>query len=730
MIFLLFFLLVMNPKGLVLSNAANNSVGKHIHNYSTFDQSLSYRLANTLRFGDYTPSFDMEGVESDQIQLNSLDKIDSLSLKAPFKGQVRKIKESFKVPNMAILPMQWDRIYAQPSNGDDVPKDANCIIKNFPALCKELWLNAFNILNSQLAAWSVDASGATSNDLNNFYTALLRTLTLGEYMYSAGSLLHVSGYRVLSGSLSFCVSGEYHNYDWWYDQVVENFFALPLTISLYDENGSGLGGFVGLAGNPQGIGISSFRALLERFRENPACRITLNFDPSETAPSIAGQLAAFYGSCQLFNTATSLLTWQLPTTTNPDLGDDLTALNTTTLNLSRILAYQLVCAHFYTNSSIDFIYSAELYREYICALSKIRNFDNAAASCFTWNGHELRYDYLSGHRLDLLLFRFTATLSTTVQTWTNLGTLGGPYTFTPQVHAQFAAWAAIFGFRKSLRYGDYFVGSRPRPLAPINTDVAVNSGSVSVIDITQRIQAQRFANAVMRSRSKIEEYVKSLFGKAPQPDFHNPFILGRETETIFGDEVQNTGSDQMSQEVSRTSNFANNVGQYTFTFHNDDMHPCIYLQIISFDIRRAYTRSVDRQMLHIDRFDMFNPDFQYIGDQPVYGVELGYADALSSIPEVFAYQSRDMEYKQRFDVASGAFAADNLPGWILTDKDRSRVPTSHLTPDFIRSYNSEFDQFFISLTGYSLATYFHFICITSNNVNARRPMAVDPQILA
>ena len=92
------------------------------------------------------------------------------------------------------------------------------------------------------------------------------------------------------------------------------------------------------------------------------------------------------------------------------------------------------------------------------------------------------------------------------------------------------------------------------------------------------------------------------------------------------------------------------------------MHPCIYLQIISFDIRRAYTRSVDRQMLHIDRFDMFNPDFQYIGDQPVYGVELGYADALSSIPEVFAYQSRDMEYKQRFDVASGAFAADNLPG--------------------------------------------------------------------
>lgn len=722
----------MNSKGLVLSNAANNTVGKHIHNYSTFDQSLSYRIANTLRFGDYTPSFDMEGVESDSIQLNSLDKIDSLSLKAPFKGQVRKIKESFKVPNMAILPLQWDRIYAQPSNGDDVPKDANCVIKNFPALCKELWLNAYGILASQLAAWSSDSSTATWTEIQYFYTALLRTMVLGEFMFSNGSLLHVSGYRVLSSAFNHNVYGDYQNYDYWFDAVCGLFFQIPLQISVADESGNILGAFVCLNGNAPGRKVSSFRALLEKFRDNPTCRVALiQFDSAySSAPDVADQLVQYYGSGQVFSGASSDMIWVLPTTSDPDLGDDLTALNTTTLNLSRLLAYQLVCAHFYTNSSIDFIYSADLYRQYIWALERKRNFGGDQHSKFTWNGYSLPYDYLSGKMLDLVLFRFTSTLYTQVQTWTNLSTLGGPYSAQPQVISQFAAWAAIFGFRKSLRYGDYFVSSRPRPLAPINTDVAVNSNSVSVIDITQRIQAQRFANAVMRSRSKIEEYVKSLFGKAPAPDFHNPFILGRETETIFGDEVQNTGSAQMMMDVSRTSNFANNVGQYTFTFHNDDMHPCVYIQIISFDIRRAYTRSVDRQMLHIDRFDMFNPDFQYIGDQPVYGVELGYDDGSNVIPEVFSYQSRDMEYKQRFDVASGGFSAGQLPGWILTDKDRSAFPVSHLDPDFIRSYNSEFDQFFLSLTGYSLANYFHFICITSNNVNARRAMAVDPQILA
>ena len=125
---------------------------------------------------------------------------------------------------------------------------------------------------------------------------------------------------------------------------------------------------------------------------------------------------------------------------------------------------------------------------------------------------------------------------------------------------------------------------------------------------------------------------------------------------------------------------------------------------------------------------MFNPDFQYIGDQPVYGVELGYPYG-SSIPEVFAYQSRDMEYKQRFDVASGGFI-ENLPGWIFDDNDRLALDRGRLDPDFIRSRNTEFDKFFLSLTGYSLGSYFHFICITDNNVNAKRAMAVDPQILA
>lgn len=715
-----------------MSNAANDTQGRHIHNYSTFDKSLSYRKCNTLRFGEYTPSFEMEGVPADEISLNSLDRLDSLSLKAPFKGSIRKIKESFKVPNMAILPMNWDRIYAQNSNGDDVPQDANCVLLNYPEIVTTFWQNMYSVVRNFSNGLS-DAN-ATKYNAAYFLTSLMRILVTGEYFFSAGSLLHVSGYKIGYQMFTIMVDDKYIDYDTWFDRVISKVFEYVISVGVRTPDNV-LYYYKGLSEENAIVDGTNmdFRGMIELFRENPLCYFdadAIRLDSNYGGPILAN--ADFLNwlkdsttdlySLEFANTPT----WWLPSNNGGELADDITALNPCSLNLSRLLAYQLVCSHFYTNSSIDFIYSADLYRLYMHELF-MQQGGTYTDNSYSWNGHDLEYDYLSGHVLNQMFFYDHDT--GVIPPWSSgILLLGAKVEDQPKNLTRFAALAAVFSFCRSLRYGDYFTGCRPRPLAPINTDVAVNNNSVSVIDVTRNIQAQRFANAVMRSRSKIEEYVKSLFGKAPAPDYHNPFFLAREVEDIFGDEVQNTAEGQITNPNSRTANFASNTGRYTFTFHNDDAHPCVYLQIISFDIRRAYTRSVDRQFLHLDRFDMFNPDFQYIGDQPVYGVELGYPNVVR-YSEVFGYQSRDMEYKQRFDVASGGFLK-NLPGWILTDQDRSLNNSLHIDPDFIRSYNTELDQFFLSLTGYSLGSYFHFICITDNNVNAKREMAVDPQILA
>lgn len=739
-----------NPQGVVQSESVNKTTGHFVHNRSRFANSLSYRKAFTARFGEYTPSFEMEGVPTDSISLNTLDLLDSLSLKAPFKGTIRKIKESFAVPNMAILPRNWDRIYTQPSNGDDVPKDANCVLQYFPSLFAKFYDNLHMAVRDACDALDADS---TLQDCIDIVNGIVKTLVLGEYVYSNGSLLHTMGYKsanMYRYKKQLANTGDVENsyngasYDRWFDAVIQLIFSRVVDFQLIEPVGDSFEVYwirsissTGQSGSQDDTLYSSFRFFLEKMRENPACHIgLLNLNSDQTTAGFKAVLTGLTGESGYGYFEASSYWHILPNESTGADPEDPSTMSQGNLNLSRLLAYQLVCAHFYSNSSIDFVYSAELFRQYIHSLFRLQYNTpaNAVDRSFEWNGILCPYDELSEHYLARsLYFKLTASdysnpsgvVAPTLEMITDSENSNYPFFM-----ARFACFAAIFGFRKSLRFGDYFVGSRPRPIAPINTEVAVSTdNTVSVLDLSKKMAATKFGQAVMRSRQKIEEYTKGVFGRAPAPDYHNPFFLSREVDTIFGDEVQNTAESQLSKPNSRTSNFAMNGGRYTFTFKNDDSHPCIYLQIISFDAKRAYTRSVDRQFLALDRYDMFNPNFQYIGDQPVYGVELGYGSQNGlSIPVHFAYQSRDMEFKQRFDVASGGFV-ENLPGWLLTDRNRELCQVGSLSPDFIRNFNCELDQFYISLTGYSLGSYYHFALITNNNVDASRPMAVDPQIL-
>lgn len=748
-----------DPKGSVSSNPQNSTRGHIPRMYSTFDKSLSYRLINTHRFGEYMPTFVMDGVPQDKIRLNSVDRYDSLSLNAPFKGTIRKTKSTFMVPLMALLPFNWDLIYVQPSNGDDVPDDANCVIVNFMQSFNSLWSSAWSTLKSNIPNVVSGSAAPSAVEYGNFLTAVLRTLVLGEYVYSHGCLLNVLGYKtgsrfratqpVSDAVLDGVSNGFDFSYDALYDAVFSaitdpRIFADGATLTLYVPRGNGGSAASYVIPVGQGALRSSssidsdlhqadipLRFVLETFRENPLSYVVVS---GMTSSSVAWTSAR--SIINYYLTASIALPSVSPIVETPGVGsnNDITALNPSALNLSRVLAYQMACWHFYSNSSIDFIYTAELFRSYISSFvaAQVTPFSGSTLSnanrLFTWNGRSLPYDWLSGHILNFGFFYENLSSSPVVinvvysQLYATSSFVG--------LNRSLSLFAAIFSYRKSLRYADYFVGSRPRPLAPINTDVSVNNNMVSVIDITRNIQAQRFANAVMRSRQKIEDYVKLTTGRAPAPDYHNPFYLSDESQVIFGDDVQNTSTAQQTDANSRTANFASSPSPYVYTFHNDDNHPCVYLQIVSYDVRRAYSRTIERQFMHINRYDMFNPSFQFIGDQPVYAMELGYIPAGQTPPSIFSYQTRDIEYKERYDQVSGG-AVENLPGWFITDRDQAAFGGQNfvLNPDFIRSHSFEFDRYFLSLTGYSLGSYFHFIVDTQNNVSAKRQMAVDPQIL-
>lgn len=658
----------MPDSGLGSGNAINDVNAKKPHSRSSFD--LSYHFYDTMRFGELHPHFVMEGVKSDKIRLRSAHDVRSYSLKAPLMSKIQLKKDYFAVPMEAILPFNWDKIYTTPPLGDDVPSDAGTYVENFTELI-------FNFLSNLVSIFN-DTTNTEVERLN----AYLHFLIVGEGILSDGSLpaslgIHLNSiFAVNNAALS---AGQPNGFDS-YTSVMFSRIVADTTLSFRVQIGSELYSFRAGAASQNTTVVSDFHVFLELLRDNWDFEVVYNHQ------------------CTTFINSIGRLNFYLKNPGFQHFG----------LDLKRLFAYQLVCAHFYSNDHVDFIYSAELYRQYIWSL--ISTFGSGFQVTFSYNGLDIPYDYLSSRFFILQL--------------------SGDMTYIDcSVFLQ-----AIFGYKHSLRYVDYFVGAKTRPLAVGDVNVDVQPGSpnyVNIVDITRNIQAQRFLNAVNISGRKFSNYLEELFpGGKVAPDYHNPFYIGHTSDDIYGQEIENTNvidQESAEQPLSIISNLRSNGSRFEFSFECD--RPCILLGISYFDVPRSYWSTIERQNFAKDRYDMFNPFMQFVGDQQIYQNEL--CPAKNSAP-VFGYTTRNMEYKQRYNQCAGGFVS-HLPGYTFLN-DRAweldlfyQSPT--IGPSFIRSKSYELDRFYISLTGYSLCDYFHFIVDTYNDVKASRPMAYQPNIL-
>lgn len=656
----------------------NNPTGKHVRTRSTFP--LQYRNFDTFRYGEYHPHFVMEGVADDKnIRLRSSHDLRSYTLQAPLMEDISMKKDYFNVPMTAILPKNWDKFFANPVIGEDAPSDCGPSMSGFYAQVNTLCQN----LTTRLRAFL--ASGASQTDVQ-VVTSILRYLVITEYFFSCGSLLSSLGVHTYEYYVKYNTNNVRVLFDDIFDSIVSVLNSQISQLYLTDSNNTQYTVYMG--SDPD---LFSTRDLLQLFRDDPACSVgTVTFASGSTLATLRSAVLALMPVVSEFN---------LSNVARP-------------FNISRIAAYQLVCSHFYTNDSIDFIFDANRYRQLIWHYYE--NLEGALASLparyFTMNGLRFDYDSFSGHVLATFLQYLVYSSSQSLL----YGTL------TYQI-VSLSYLSSVFAYRKTLRFKDYFTGSHSQPLAVADSSFDVSNASV--IDITKNIQKQRFLNAVNRVGASLQDYYKEIFGTSLAPDYTNPFYLGHTSDVIFGSEVENTGDAQQSDGNSITSNLRSNGSRYEFSFAPE--RDCIIIGITYFDIARAYTKTIDRQTMHFDRFDWFNPYMQFIGDQEVYFEELN-PDANGSQTS-FAYQLRHMEYKQRFNVAQGGFIKA-LKGWaFLADLKFNWI--DHINPDFIRSLNSELDRFYTSLTGWSNGNYFHFIVKNTNDCVASRPMAYAPSIL-
>lgn len=676
---------------------------------------MSYLHFTTEQYALLNPFFFMEGVEGDSIPLNSVDEIRSHTMIAPLMSKIKRHKDYYAIPMRAILPKTWEQIYANPTQGSDIPEDANC---TFPIDTIMKWIQA-NFIGNTTAIDEVDIIDG------GVYLLVIKMVLTAEMFLSNGSLLSKAGYRLSPLYKYYPLTEDdtidTHNakdFDQWFDTVFIP-WLLKLNPSV-DINGTRYA-----IDQPVSPWLERDVVLVSTHRFLELCRDYMDFsdlnfhslvDPGNTTNG--PRLSDLFGNPiqHSFTIPTSQMDWT-------------TMIETPAFfNIARVLAYQLVSFHYYTNDKVDSIYSAALYRGLMQSLAGLVVNPDSSASAgintirkyYIYNGELLEYDLFSEAVMKSILEQ--GGMSTIPVYDTDVPTLENPYTKIDRL----MGWLRnIFGFNRSLRYGDYFTGARPQPLAVGDINTTIIGSSVNTIDLTKSLLMQRFLNAVNRVGRKFSDYVNMLSGELPPRDPHDPIFLAHTSGDLGTFEVENTAEDQ----GNIVTLMRDGSSRYAFSF--DVSEPCLVLGLSWYEVSRIYSKTIDRFAFHRTRFDMFNKFFQYQGDQSVFAKELD-ARYLADPARNFAYTLRYMEYKQRPSIATGGFV-NYLPGYaFITDNDESgQLNTKLLTisPEYIRANPSELDRFFGSLTNYSLAGYFHFIVKYLNETNPSRQMEYAPSVL-
>lgn len=631
-------------------------------NRSQFD--LSHHHLTTLRFGEISPFFNLEAVNNDKITLRSQHDLSTFTLKSPILSNIRLRKDYFSVPMESILPFNWDKIITNPLFGDDVNAEScNCVLD----------LSQLRTIIESISARITEKKYETKP------LGFLNNLTILELIFSKGSLLSRLGYN-FSPLLKIITRDEPSPLS--IDDFVDVYYSKMLgktNLSIYYYNDE-----LQVVNKTFNLKTKEDLRLFHDFVLSHVLdseQIVQLFDPSKID----------YTQIQ-FQFALS--------------GNEVQTQYYTKYNIAPVAAYQLACAHFMSNDKVDYIYSAELYRQLMHSLTD--GFDQN----FVYNGVSTPYDYLSGYFINNCL-----------------GFIDGNTDDNLAIKSQLYI-ENLLGFRRSLRYVDYFTSAKTHPLALGDTSVQVSTtDKVDVVDVTRNIQMQRFLNFANRAGRKFEEYISKLNGKYVAPDYHNPQYLGGTIDRLYNSKVENTADAQQTKPNSVTSTFGANSENFAFSFECD--RPSIILGLVSFDIVRAYANSVKRDSQHIDRFDYFNPFLQHIGDQEIYGFEYLANSQGTFRAGNYGYTTRHAEYKEEVSRADSGFIDGSLPSWAFVNKpiEWLTADSVFISPEAIRSYPEELDAFYLDLPYVGNSKYFHFIVDFFNSCEAIRPMIKKPEIL-
>lgn len=236
-----------------------------------------------------------------------------------------------------------------------------------------------------------------------------------------------------------------------------------------------------------------------------------------------------------------------------------------------------------------------------------------------------------------------------------------------------------------------------------------NVTSPTINDFRRALAVQKYQELLARAGSRYTEWLKAFFGTSPaDARLQRPEYLGGGKQPVYIQEVLQM-SETSTTALGSFAGKATSAGS-TRIVTKEFTEPGILMGIMSVIPHTAYYQGVPRQWFKFDRYDHFTPQFEHIGEQPVFNKELY---ALDTVPNaVFGYLPRYSEYKYSNDEIHGEFR-DTLKYWTLA-RSFSEQPT--LTKEFIECSPS--NEIFAMPDEQNLLVQLH------HNILAKRKMSV------
>ena len=690
-----------------------------------FAYDLTHQEFVTPLFGKITPTMHLDTVPADRVVVHDNAKTILNQIQGNFLNNINQYQDSFFVSLRSVFPNNYEKLIPNPVKGDDLPTTALPLVP-FAQFIMDYLRGEYNVTlnevdyDNSVIYRDVVSVGSWQNieePINVSY--LLGRLALLATVLSRGELMDYLGIQFDNDELRSRLSSELQ-------EKIDAFFdALYLARNKYldtDINDVSYiyGVELSLTSNSVDYSDTANRylcnnkeewrqAISDAFEAGQLISFVANWrDDSEEVMDLAvavkdlcGLLNQIFGKWFLDEGLKNRYMIEVDTG-NYDIRDG------SHINIGKLLAYQQIVAHYFTNDKIDNIFSSELFMQLLRGtMYPTADGSFSREPVFDYNGVATEYDYISAGGF------FQSLISDEIAGHSN---------------RQYVFMTLMMLLRRSLRYGDYFSTARIDMLAVSDQlNIATTGSLVSPIDITKGLLMQRYLNAANYIGQGFLSYMASEYGVKPSDSGCIPRFISHRKVQLQNQITNNTANNQGAQ----TTNIVGYTDDAAYDVFIDDFG--YLLTLMSYDVLPIYKSGIEASYYLADRFDYFNPMLQGIGDQPIRSSELIGNPSLFN--DSFGYTMRNGEYKYKLSKCHGAFV-NGLNGFMLsyplaayrTSLSQDSLDLN-IDPNFIRDKAIYIDPLVHKMDGTSPGNYYHFVVSCTNQVQAARKIQATPGVL-